>query len=111
MWRALLQKPKLRGSDRPSCWVTEAEIWLQGLKVVYAAFWCVCLSMDAVRNGLATDLAAISAGSMTGDERVIVIKNQKGRMRRSLATSEGAGQKVTLTRITSLPTSRHQCRV
>lgn len=85
-------------------------MWLQGFKVAYAAFCKECVSMYAVRNEMLL-ICSVVLQAIGVKTRVIVIKNQKGMFRRFLATSEGAGQKVTLTRITSSPTSHHQCRV
>lgn len=70
----------------------------------------VRVSMNAVRNEklLICSVVLQVIGLKT---RVIVIKDRKGMFKRSLAKSGGAGQMVTLTRITSHPTSHHQCRV
>jgi hypothetical protein len=64
-------------------------------------FWCRILSLYTVKISNCHRFAVFFASSMTAEKKVAGIRNQKGRMRRFLATSEGAGSQVTLTRITS----------
>jgi hypothetical protein len=101
-----LQKPKLWGLDHPFSWVFKADLGVESpasFKAAYAAF-CIRPCVNGYCQSLGvTDLQYFFAGSMTVGRKVAGIKNQKGRLRRFLAISEGAGSEGTLTRITATP--------